>query len=270
MFFVNHESAQQLTGDFDQHSENGVFKATFGGTFGPLISFGDVAEPGLSEEFLLKDIGIVGSGAGGCDSSYHLMYVPQPNLAVGDSRDDGTSRHYLRCWYGRGRRRPYRTPQCGGSESTRQVAFSRAIRTLESAEILEGNRYIFRPVAERIDRNTIELVPVEGTFSFGEVADPGLSELLLLDDLSIVGLANFHGDRFGEAGPLKDTRLVYLPAQNPTPLQAGDADQDLDFDQLDLVRVLEARKYLTGRLATWGEGDWNAAPGGSPGKSTRG
>ena len=43
-------------------------------------------------------------------------------------------------------------------------------------------------------------------------------------------------------------------------LQAGDADQDLDFDQLDLVQVQVAGKYLTGQDATWGEGDWNAAP----------
>jgi hypothetical protein len=50
-----------------------------------------------------------------------------------------------------------------------------------------------------------------------------------------------------------------------TVLQAGDADQDLDFDQLDLVKVQIAAKYLTGQAATWGEGDWNGAPGGSPG-----
>ena len=46
-------------------------------------------------------------------------------------------------------------------------------------------------------------------------------------------------------------------------LQAGDADQDFDFDQFDLIRVQQAAKYLTGQSATWGEGDWNAAPGGS-------
>ena len=51
----------------------------------------------------------------------------------------------------------------------------------------------------------------------------------------------------------------------PTPLQAGDSDQDLDFDQLDLVQVQIAAKYLTGDPATWGEGDWNGAPGGSRG-----
>jgi hypothetical protein len=41
------------------------------------------------------------------------------------------------------------------------------------------------------------------------------------------------------------------------PIQAGDADQDLDFDQLDLVQVQQAAKYLTGQPATFEEGDWN-------------
>ena len=48
-------------------------------------------------------------------------------------------------------------------------------------------------------------------------------------------------------------------------LQAGDADQDLDFDQLDLVQVQIAAKYLSGQAATWGQGDWDAAPGGEQG-----
>ena len=53
-------------------------------------------------------------------------------------------------------------------------------------------------------------------------------------------------------------------------LQAGDADQDLDFDQLDLVKVQIAGKYLTGAAATWGDGDWDGAPGGSPGSPPAG
>ena len=53
-------------------------------------------------------------------------------------------------------------------------------------------------------------------------------------------------------------------------LYAGDADRDLDFDQLDLVKVQQAAKYLTGRDATWGEGDWNGAPGGSPNRPPEG
>lgn len=48
-------------------------------------------------------------------------------------------------------------------------------------------------------------------------------------------------------------------------LKPGDADQDWDFDQLDIVQVLQAGKYLSGTPATWGEGDWNGAPGGVPG-----
>ena len=38
---------------------------------------------------------------------------------------------------------------------------------------------------------------------------------------------------------------------------AGDANEDLVFNQLDIVQVLAAGKYLTGQGATWREGDWN-------------
>jgi hypothetical protein len=55
-----------------------------------------------------------------------------------------------------------------------------------------------------------------------------------------------------------------------TALQAGDANMDLRFDQLDLVKVQIAAKYLTGQSATWGEGDWNGAPGGSVGNPPSG
>ena len=55
---------------------------------------------------------------------------------------------------------------------------------------------------------------------------------------------------------------IMLP---PPPLQAGDANQDLRFNQVDLIEVLKTAKYLTGEPATWGEGDWNAAPAGRPG-----
>ena len=60
------------------------------------------------------------------------------------------------------------------------------------------------------------------------------------------------------------------PNAGGTVLQAGDADQDLDFDQLDLVKVQIAAKYLTGESATWGEGDWNGAPGGKQGEPPAG
>ena len=55
-----------------------------------------------------------------------------------------------------------------------------------------------------------------------------------------------------------------------TRLLAGDANQDLEFNQLDLVQVQIAAKYLTGNAATWGEGDWDGAPGGEPGSPPAG
>lgn len=64
--------------------------------------------------------------------------------------------------------------------------------------------------------------------------------------------------------------ITFGAGQGGPQLQAGDADQDLDFDQIDLVAVQVAAKYLTGQAATWGEGDWNAAPGGAPGNPPAG
>jgi len=37
----------------------------------------------------------------------------------------------------------------------------------------------------------------------------------------------------------------------------GDSNRDFQFDQLDVVQVLQTAKYLTGQPATWQEGDWN-------------
>ena len=67
--------------------------------------------------------------------------------------------------------------------------------------------------------------------------------------------------------------LTFSTVPEPTevvPLQAGDADMDSDFDQLDLVQVQVAAKYFTGQPATWGEGDWNGAPGGYEGNPPTG
>ncbi len=61
-----------------------------------------------------------------------------------------------------------------------------------------------------------------------------------------------------------------LSASGEPRLMPGDADQDFDFDQLDLVKVQIAAKYLTGQAATWGEGDWDGAPGGTAGNPPQG
>ena len=88
----------------------------------------------------------------------------------------------------------------------------------------------------------------------------------IVEDAS--GMGN-HGELINDATLVLDDFL--LPAGDQVPvLFAGDADMDLDFDQLDLVQVQIAAKYLTGQAATWGEGDWNAAPGGAQGEPPAG
>ena len=40
-------------------------------------------------------------------------------------------------------------------------------------------------------------------------------------------------------------------------LAPGDANRDAQFNQFDIVDVLQAGKYLTAQSATWSEGDFN-------------
>jgi hypothetical protein len=97
-----------------------------------------------------------------------------------------------------------------------------------------------------------------------------------MDDFWGIGQANTPTNDQWFAGNLDELRVygdvltaaeieALLVPESTTMLMAGDADMDFDFDQLDLVQVQIAAKYLTGQPATWGEGDWNGAPGGSPG-----
>ncbi len=49
-------------------------------------------------------------------------------------------------------------------------------------------------------------------------------------------------------------------------LQAGDANQDLYVNQADFIQAFESGKYFKDEPATWSEGDWNGAPGGTVGQ----
>ena len=76
------EAAQNLGGSFDNDADGNIFKATFGNSFGSL-SFGNVAQMGLSEQFVLDDLTVVGSLAGGGDlGNVDLVYVPEPSAAA--------------------------------------------------------------------------------------------------------------------------------------------------------------------------------------------
>lgn len=71
--------AQNLGGSFDNDSDCNIFKATFGSSFGSL-SFGNVAQPGLSEDFIAADLTVVGSleGGGGL-GDVDCCYLPEPS-----------------------------------------------------------------------------------------------------------------------------------------------------------------------------------------------
>ena len=84
----------------------------------------------------------------------------------------------------------------------------------------------------------------------------------VLDEVTGVGLDDINDGN--------DSTLFNFQVFPLLGLEAGDADQDLDFDQQDIVKVAVAGKYLTAQLATWGEGDWDGAPGGGPGNSPSG
>ena len=76
------EAAQNLGGSFDNDADTNIFKATFGSSFGSL-SFGNVAQPGLSRDFVLNDLTVVGSLAGGGDlGAVDLIYVPEPSTVL--------------------------------------------------------------------------------------------------------------------------------------------------------------------------------------------
>ncbi len=105
---------------------------------------------------------------------------------------------------------------------------------------------------------------------FGSRGTGGFSELW--EDFTVGG--EFLDRISWGFGPNADLTLhidsIRIADQEGLELLPGDADQDLDFDQLDLVRVQIAARYLTGQAATWGEGDWDGAPGGRPGNPPAG
>ena len=75
-------AAESLGGSFDNDADGNIFKATFGSSFGS-VSFGNVAQTGLSKDFVLGDLSVVGSLSGGGDlGNVDLIYIPEPGSLV--------------------------------------------------------------------------------------------------------------------------------------------------------------------------------------------
>ena len=79
---VAQELGIRLGGEFIRCPVEDIFKPPSFPRFGS-ISFGNLAQPGLSADFLLNDLTVVGSLAGGGDlGSVDLIYVPEPSTVV--------------------------------------------------------------------------------------------------------------------------------------------------------------------------------------------
>ena len=279
--------------DSDEH----VSHFTWGSNFGSM-SCGNAAQPGLGERFIRNDLTVNGSLAGGGNlGDVDLIYIPEPSalllaamaitgllalswrlarraapftlgivvlaatvpsvhatlLPNGVLNDEQTSIVYY--------------PDSG--EMAVDAPASTNPRPLSSINIISA-ACIFKPGTvvdlggdfdEPLEHCNIFVAPFGnnlGSKSFGDVTPADVSYEFLLDDLTVMGsLAN--GD------PLGPVDLIYVHELLP-----GDANRDFSFDQLDIVQVLQARKYLTGQPATWGEGDWNGGPGGYSGEPPAG
>jgi hypothetical protein len=95
------DAAMNLGGSFDNDTDNNIFKATFGSSFGSL-SFGNVAQPGLSADFVLNDLTVIGSLAGGGDlGAVDLIFVPEPSaMTLGLLATLGVALYGVRRRYG--------------------------------------------------------------------------------------------------------------------------------------------------------------------------
>jgi hypothetical protein len=71
--------ARNLGGSFDNDMDENIFKATFGSSFGQ-ISFGNVAQPGLTEDFVLGDLSVHGSLTGGGDIGQIEIVLGRPPI----------------------------------------------------------------------------------------------------------------------------------------------------------------------------------------------
>ena len=360
--------AMNLGGSFDNDSDDNIFKATFGGGGFGSISFGNVAQTGLTERFVRNDLTTIGTNCNGVGlGTVDLLYEVEPLLLPGDTDQDldfdqldlvlvlqaakyltGESATWgegdwdgapefggvpgnpppgdgvfnqldiiaaLDGYYLIG---PYATvtTQLERASSDRSVEYillpepSAAVlfaaglvgllslcrrRSCPRKWVLTGQASIacavmFCGTHVTFAEGEFDLLPgdanQDGDFDRYDIVQVLQAGKYLTDEPATWGDGDWNGWLEGEGtlgspspgdGVFDEFDLTialwdnwYVEQQSRLTLQAGDADQDGDYDQYDIVQVLQAGKYLTGKAATWGEGDWNGAPGGSVGNPPAG
>ena len=160
-------------------------------------------------------------------------------------------------------------PPIDGHHGPMVIAHKRISNETPWYELLEviddPAEYIPYPVLSEMHW-TLEVQAGSFAFTSKDLASGDEMTLRGYDDGYSTGYVGFQ--LYAQTAEFDNFWIKPLAADND--LQPGDADQDWDFDQLDLVQVQVTAKYLTGQPATWGEGDWDGAPGGEPGNPPTG
>lgn len=105
--------------------------------------------------------------------------------------------------------------------------------------------------------------PSSGMRDLNDLFDTSTANWLLFEAMDINETGQIVGHGINPSG--SQHAFLLTPVSLTPQLFAGDANQDLEFNFDDILMVLAAGKFETGQPATWSEGDWNGAPGGSPG-----
>ena len=186
--------AENLGGPFDIDNDTTIFKATFDSTFGPL-SFGSVAQPLLDEAFLISDLTVIGTVAGGGGlGEVDLVYIASrlfPGGVIGDNQttiiyDAGTGRLEVDA------------PSDAGLtsliiESAEGIFTGSPADNLGGAFDIDSDTTIFKATFDE----------TFGSLNFGNVAQPGLDEAFMLSDLGVTG-------SLSDGGDLGDVDFIYL------------------------------------------------------------
>jgi hypothetical protein len=282
--FTNHEAAAEvLSGPFDRHYPERVFKLDAGG-WGDVASFGRIAETGLSEEFLVADLR--GSGAGtfcGTVADVGLSYFPTPNLKAEGNTDDAELTIIYKAGSGE------IAIDVPDGVSLPWIGFYSASGIFDVAA---DQREIDSRIQYRFD--------VTDSRSFANIAERTVPLRTLLADLSVVA------SDASDQPSVRDFDLIYIPIgdlnedteisavdidllthairdgntssvldvngdglvdgadrvywiENVANTYIGDSNLDGEFNTADLTAIFQAGEYLDDLLgnSTWGTGDWN-------------
>jgi hypothetical protein len=122
---------------------------------------------------------------------------------------------------------------------------------------VEGTEYRIETTVETPFDSILRLLDSDGTASLARNDDGGVGL-----GSRLVWLATTSADYYVEVAGFDKTHGRYQLGisatgdEHPT-YAAGDSDRNGQFDQWDIVLVLQAAAYRTGQPAQWNEGDWN-------------